>query len=621
MNYYNKIQKYLGKINYIGGAKSSNDIFADTPHVYRMMPREYKFKEGGFDYLKECIIDIRDNFLPPVTPDSFEIDTSGIKASDRIKFNIMINVLKTFEKRFDEIWNELYTLLLESSGLCYDVNYPYEPHDSTKYGLLILKSIYNEMKGIKKFKDGDDICIYGYSAHSQRQCRNFNGISQNELAYNLLHWPNKACPNDGDPEKQAVIQKDAKGRPLKADGTIAKSQKDYVYLQDTMKAGCELHRNNNCPYLHRITIIKVPGAPKSSTETCKQIDFQLIAHDPEHNVPPVVLFKGFQTLKSSGKWYRDEPFTNKLAPQCKFDVSDFVKINGDLDRIRSNLEIPDFTKDWKSKITKLNFNASNECISARVKIARIFSNTYDDLNEMHGHPVINNIDITNASLRAVGLTSFVYFRTIDILNLESTDAPAPEPVYVPAPAPVPKEEDAPEPKLTEDTAKEKIRKTLATIQRSIILYETEKDLLSVSEYITNEEKRLNKLAANVVTKISTDKKEQVRELIDLIKKELESLLQKVKEIDDDMPNILGGLERLKELVKINRTKLDNPTISKLELYAELFEPNSLILRAINNVPIYIEKLRKMRIQLQKFIIDTKKSIENHIMNIEVFNFK
>jgi hypothetical protein len=278
----------------------------------------------------------------------------------------MINVLKTFEKRFDEIWNELYTLLLESSGLCYDVNYPYDPHDSTKYGLLILKSIYNEMKDMKKFKDGDDICIYGYSTHSQRQCKNFSGISQNKLAYNLLHWPNKDCPHDGDPEKQAIIQKDAKGRPLKADGTIAKSQKDYVYLHSATKAGCELHRNNNCSYLHRITEIKVPGTPKNSTETCKQIDLQLIAHDPEHSIPPVVLFKGFQTLKLNGKWYRDEPFTNKLSPQCKFDVNDFIKINGDLDRIRANLEIPDFTKDWKSKITKLNFNAGNECTSARI---------------------------------------------------------------------------------------------------------------------------------------------------------------------------------------------------------------------------------------------------------------
>lgn len=590
-----------------------DDIFAEVHYVApqpRMPPREYRFKKDGYKELEECIVDIGDNWLPRETPADFVIDRSGIKNSDRSKFDNMINVLKKFNSRFDEIWNELYTVILESSGLFYDENYQFNPADNTKYGLLILKSIYDVQKTVKKFKDGDDICIYGYSPHSKRQCRNFNGIRQDKLTNDLLHWPNKLCDLDQSPAKKAVLKKDARGNVVLFKGKP-------VYESYALPPGCSDHIHQICTFLHIHTIITHPDASK------KQIDFQLVAHNPEHNVSPVVYYIGFKTLPLLGKWYRDKPFTNKAEPQCKFDDDDFVKIIGDLEVVQTRLQIPTFRKDWISKITKLNYNASYDCTSARVKIARLYSKKYNEENEIHGAPAINDIDITSDSLRANGLTSFIYFRTIDIVNLESTDAPAPEPVYALAPVPAPApEEEAPEPELTEDRAKEKIRKTLATIQRSIISYQTEVELLDRSKYLRDEKNRLNKLAVEAIRKIPGDKKEQVQSLIELIISDLDTLSAKATDLDTDIPKFVDGLKRVKDEHTTTRAKFENPAIPKLALYAELFTPNSLVLRALNNVPVFIEKrLKRLRMELQKFIIDTKKRIEDHIAGITIYKFK
>ena len=181
-----------------------------------------------------------------------------------------MRVILYFYPRFDELWLSLYLHIvnpnLEGSTqpgwIYFNEIYPKEKKEE-KHGLDIIKSIYDKLKEVHKFKDGDDICIHGYNPHKNEDCISFTGKPNPKL----LHWPNKPCIHDNDP----------------------KGPKNN-------SPGCGSHRNKTCTFLHEKTVTII------DKKECIQIQFQIVALDSSKDIAPVVFYKGFQTLPNMGKW-------------------------------------------------------------------------------------------------------------------------------------------------------------------------------------------------------------------------------------------------------------------------------------------------------------------------------
>jgi len=337
MNYYNKLQKYIEKVNYIGGAAAASP------------KRLYEFKEGGFQQLE---IDINELIVPDLPAEiNPKFNFKGIHYYNRLEAEKMIRILKLdgFIPRFNELWSEIYDMILHQGYEYYTINYPYNVNDNTDYGLIILKSIYDYFKYrrnakgqlVKVFADNDDICERGYSPHIHRLCRSFSGI----YATDLLHWPDmsRICDNDNAPRSA-----------------------------NNDKPGCRRHRNEkSCCHYHKNT----PLDPKLcqaefKRDVCHQSDFVI------SEGPVVVLFKGFQTLPNNGKWFKDLTPLDTINT-CDFAINDRVTI---LDQgIRSTIGNVPSKIVVEYIIRELNYNsATNKCVSAKIKYKFQLENEYRD---------------------------------------------------------------------------------------------------------------------------------------------------------------------------------------------------------------------------------------------------
>lgn len=628
-------------------------IFEDlTPRAVVKKPREYVFKRQNNDDINSALIgfeewekDTMEQLKLLKGDPTNEINFDGVKQNNRQEFTNMMRVLMIFYPRLNEIWDSLHETVLVDSERYY---YEYFEYDrSVKYGLAILKSIYDQVKKEQKFKDGADICMWGYSPHSKRQCKNFNGESHSDLlgldmhAPELLHWPDQLCPRDADPARAlAEILKDTQGRPLKANGTVAKKFSEYVTLVPANPGGgCGLHRDRHCSYLHKLTVLQCPGPTKGTKVDCRQIEFQLVGH--ERNVPPVVFFKGFPTLPENGKWFKNKPFaephakSDDLAGLCKFRVGDFVKLKLDTSTVRSDptLSLPTYERKWVSQVLKLNFNASNDCVSVRVKIGSIFSDEFEKAVEQQGAPAMNDVDVTSELLRSAGLTSMVYFRTIAVKLLELTDPPPPAPLALseaelsalrlafPPSAPV--DEDAPE-VLTEISAARKIDITLKTLRGLDTEFKRELDLFNCSETL---ESIINMLKDKLkpIAKLSEVERnrDDIRQIINRIKKnmtELEAVLTEVKKRFDPFQGNLKSFTMY--VAELSEEFRDALALSKIRMWSQMNTPNlgkakSKLQLALGNVPPMIKRIKDLRIKHDETIKNLVQSIKADITTISI----
>jgi len=336
MNFYSKLQKYIGKVNYIGGASAAPQV------------RLYEFKEGGYD---ELITDINRLLVPDLPPIiNPEILFDGIPFFSKRKAERMIRILskeRFIHPRFNELWPNIYDMILQQGSKYYTNNYRYDVKDHNNYGLIILNSIYDHFKYrrnpkgqlIKVFADSNDICQLGYSPHSNRQCKSFSGKHDP----NLLHWPDmsKTCDADNAPKSKH---------------------------NDT--GGCGKHKSSLCCFYHKNTLVR----PK----LCLQVLDRDICHQSDFVIsdgPIAILFKGFETLPNQGKWAKKTPFAYP-EDTCDFAINDIVLIpNPD---IRSKIGNVLGKIVVKYIIRELNRDTSGECVSAKIKYKFNIGNEYID---------------------------------------------------------------------------------------------------------------------------------------------------------------------------------------------------------------------------------------------------
>ena len=258
MNYYNKLAKYIGKWNNFKGGV-----------------RTYTFKPEGFEELDADISvklsELKDSDVQKKFPIIINNEIKQtVDDKDRKNFDDKMRVILYFYPRFDELWLSLYLHIVNPNpegstqpGWIYFNEIYLKEKKEEKHGLDIIKSIYDKLKEVQKFKDGDDICIHGYNPHKNEDCKSFTGKPNPKL----LHWPNKPCIHDNDP----------------------KGPKNN-------STGCGSHRNKTCKFLHEKTVTRI------DKKDCIQIQFQIVALDSSKDIAPVVFYKGFQTLPNMGKW-------------------------------------------------------------------------------------------------------------------------------------------------------------------------------------------------------------------------------------------------------------------------------------------------------------------------------
>jgi len=593
-------------------------------------PRQYAFQKVGNEFVgfQKLMAVIQTEINKLEDPQSEKLDFTGVKSDDKQKFSNMMNVLRheTLYPKLNNIWPALYEHIIQDSNVYYTEKY--NPASDKKYGLDILKSIYDQIKTevkieegkvkIKpKFKDGDDLCMLGYSPHTKRLCQNFNGESLADLQringpkFELLHWPDKACPDDNDPVRPSPgRRRDGLGNYLKKDGTITINVNEAEVLPPNPFGGCSLHRSSrSCTQLHENTVLQCDGLGKGVKEDCRQIQFQLLARNRKRNVPPVVSYKGFQTLPYNGKWAQISAFTNMAGFEkfCNFKEGDLVKLRLYSDVVESRFSIPKYNKRWVSQITKLNFN-DEECTSARVKFGVIQSAQFTAVEEARGVPVENNVDVTRPEDRAVGLTSLVYFRTIDVkllrypneFDLEQEEV---KPVRVPVPAHVPNEEEI---------AYDKINADLATFRKLTAEYIREKERYDIYKHIDTKLGEFRKTLKNM--KKLSKRDGDPADLSDIIRIFGENItLLESKRNEIPILKLSRGVKLLTEIIADIDKKLKDPLISKLELSRTLYvrTDENQFLKQLETLPEFLRERRLIVIDLLEFVGNLIKILEGN----------
>jgi len=264
MDFYNRLQKYINKLNLVkGGADRVGD---------------YIFKQDGFQQLINHMIILR-NRLPDVPVivgfEQYEYISWGDIADNEDNVKKMFDLIDAYFSGFKEIWKELIEYILVDSQVFFTIDYRIHENDEnskSEFAFGVLTAIYNEISG--DLIDKRELCIHRYTPHSNDKCVNELGVKNTTL----LHWPSLLCRNDDSPPSK----------------------------QNQGKGGCGQHNFKvtppvtKCAFLHK-----------------DQKKYEI----PYNNLTFIARV-GFNTLPGKGYWYNGLPFVNNTYAIPKRD--DFV---------------------------------------------------------------------------------------------------------------------------------------------------------------------------------------------------------------------------------------------------------------------------------------------------------
>jgi len=266
MNYYNKLQKYIHKVNNFKGGIV------------------YKYLDDGFQRLINTMITIR-NKLPVdrndlILKDPLDEYIYWGDNADGEEYNKIVNKFRLIDAYFPgfiKIWKELYTYVHIDTQNYFTVKIPIDKeideelnrklnnklreelnYKTYKFSMNLLDTIYDKIH--LDIIDPSRLCRYRFSPHDNSLCQNSFGVKD----VNLLHWPDSNCSHDNDPKT----------------------------TQNQFKGGCGQHLRGKCSFLHK-----------------DQFKYIIMRNNIIY-----VRSIGFNTVPGKGRWYNGKPFVNNNNP-------------------------------------------------------------------------------------------------------------------------------------------------------------------------------------------------------------------------------------------------------------------------------------------------------------------